>query len=221
PYVVGHAIDITDRIRAEALLRQSEERARAVVHALEEGVIFGTADGLISDCNPSAERILGRSASEMIGLMVSDPLWHAVRDDGSPFPVAAHPMIQTLRTGEPCARVTMGVERPDATLVWLEINSQPMIDPKKRSTYGVVASFTDITDRRRREKERERELQDALARLRVLTGILPICSSCKRIRDDGGRWQEVEIYVRDHSEAQFTHGFCPECVKRLFPETPI
>src|SRR5262249_33528436 len=96
---------------------------------------------------------------------------------------------------------------------------QPMIDPNRRSTYGVVASFTDITDRRRREKERERELQDALARLRVLNGILPICSSCKRIRDESGRWQEVEIYVRDHSEAQFTHGFLPGGPKRPFPET--
>lgn len=62
------------------------------------------------------------------------------------------------------------------------------------------------------------ELQEALKSVRTLTGLLPICCGCKRIRDDAGYWQEVEEYVARHTHAEFTHGFCPECVTRLYPE---
>ena len=62
------------------------------------------------------------------------------------------------------------------------------------------------------------ELQDALSEVKKLSGMLPICSSCKKIRDDEGYWQQIEEYIRDHSEADFTHGICNECVKELYPE---
>ena len=61
-------------------------------------------------------------------------------------------------------------------------------------------------------------LEKALAKVKQLSGLLPICASCKRIRDDGGYWQDVAEYVRQHSEAEFTHGICPECAQRLYPE---
>jgi AmiR/NasT family two-component response regulator len=61
------------------------------------------------------------------------------------------------------------------------------------------------------------ELQAALDQVKTLRGILPICASCKKIRDDQGYWTEVEIYIREHSEADFTHGICPDCAKRLYP----
>lgn len=64
------------------------------------------------------------------------------------------------------------------------------------------------------EREREnliQKLQDALARVKMLSGLLPICCSCKKIRDDQGYWHQVEAYLRDHSEAEFTHGLCPRC----------
>ena len=61
-------------------------------------------------------------------------------------------------------------------------------------------------------------LQKALTEVKTLSGLLPICSSCKKIRDDEGYWQQIEEYIRDHSEADFTHGICNECVKELYPE---
>jgi hypothetical protein len=79
---------------------------------------------------------------------------------------------------------------------------------------------TDIAERVQAEKEREKlihELEDALARVKTLSGLLPICASCKRIRDDGGEWHELEVYVRDHSDADFSHGICPECADKLYP----
>ena len=62
------------------------------------------------------------------------------------------------------------------------------------------------------------ELQRALSEIKTLRGIVPICASCKKIRDDAGFWQQVEVYVHDHSEAEFSHGICPECMKRLYPQ---
>jgi hypothetical protein len=62
-----------------------------------------------------------------------------------------------------------------------------------------------------------KKLED-LARFKALRGIMPICSSCKKIRDDKGYWHQLEIYIRDHSDADFSHGICPECKKIIFPE---
>jgi len=61
------------------------------------------------------------------------------------------------------------------------------------------------------------KLQNALDKVKILSGLLPICSSCKKIRDDKGYWQQIESYVREHSEAQFTHGLCPDCLTKLYP----
>lgn len=79
----------------------------------------------------------------------------------------------------------------------------------------------EITERKRAEAEKQKligELQGALAEVKKLSGLLPICASCKRVRDDRGYWQQIEAYVRDHSEADFSHGICPECARTLYPE---
>jgi DNA-binding NtrC family response regulator len=76
-------------------------------------------------------------------------------------------------------------------------------------------------ERRRAQEERERliaELQDALTKIKTLGGLLPICSSCKKIRDDSGYWNQVEVYIRDHTDADFTHGLCPDCYDALLRE---
>ncbi|MEW6352456.1 MAG: PAS domain-containing protein [Thermodesulfobacteriota bacterium] len=78
----------------------------------------------------------------------------------------------------------------------------------------------EIAERKRAEEEREKvvvELQQALADVKKLSGFLPICASCKKIRDDEGYWQEIEQFITEHSEALFSHGLCPECAQRLYP----
>ena len=68
-----------------------------------------------------------------------------------------------------------------------------------------------------RRKAREKELEQALGEIKTLRGLLPICSHCKKIRDEGGQWHPVEGYIKKHSDADFTHGICPECLNRHYP----
>ena len=67
-------------------------------------------------------------------------------------------------------------------------------------------------------QQKTMELQDALGKVKLLSGYLPICASCKKIRDDKGYWQAVETYIDSHSEAKFSHGICPDCIQKLYPE---
>jgi PAS domain S-box-containing protein len=80
----------------------------------------------------------------------------------------------------------------------------------------------DIARRKLVERERERlitDLREAFAKIKILTGLLPMCAWCKKVRDDQGYWKKVETYVQEHSDASFTHGICPECLKKVDPET--
>ena len=79
----------------------------------------------------------------------------------------------------------------------------------------------DITERKRNEegmKNLVNELQEALAQVKTLSGFIPICSACKKIRDDQGYWNQIEQYIRDHSDAEFSHGMCPDCLTEYYPE---
>jgi PleD family two-component response regulator len=70
-------------------------------------------------------------------------------------------------------------------------------------------------------EERNRQLQQALDEIKTLRGIIPICANCKNIRDDKGYWHQIEVYVRDHSDADFSHGICQECAKKLYPDLDL
>ena len=86
---------------------------------------------------------------------------------------------------------------------------------------AVTETLQDVTDKKLLEEEREglvQELRDALDNIRILRGLIPICCSCKKIRDDKGYWNKLEYYLEAHTEAEFTHGVCPECEKKMFPD---
>ena len=195
-YVLGHAVDITDRVQLESLLRDSEGRYRTVIDGLEEGVLFKSASGAISGWNPSAERILG-SALERLGA-------GAIKDDGTPFPPEEQPDALALRSGLPSPRVVMGIRRDDdGKRVWVSLRAHPLIRSGESAPHGVAMSFVDVTELRRRE---------------TLSGVLSICLYCKKIRDAEGAWWPVEIYVGDRTEAEFSHGVCPACTPQLRQE---
>lgn len=78
-----------------------------------------------------------------------------------------------------------------------------------------------VQDRTATLEELNVELEDALCKVKTLSGLLPICASCKKIRDDQGYWNQIELFIRDHSFAEFSHGICPECARKLYPELDI
>jgi PAS domain S-box-containing protein len=192
-YVLGHAVDITDRVRLESLLRESEERYRTVTDGLEEGVLFKSAAGVISGWNPSAERILG-PALERLGA-------DAIKDDGTPFPPEEQPDALALRSGLPSPRVVMGVARDRGKRAWISLRAHPLIRSGESAPHGVAMSFVDVTELRGGRE--------------TLSGLLSICLYCKKIRDAEGTWWPVEVYVGDRTEAEFTHGLCPACTPRM------
>ncbi|MAU08278.1 MAG: hypothetical protein CL607_00535 [Anaerolineaceae bacterium] len=145
--------DLTEKNRKENELRQSEARYRTVVTALHEGIILLDSKGVFQTCNPAAERILGLPADQIMGRTAYDPNWQAIHEDGSPFPSDTHPVSVTLKTGDPVSDVVMGVNTPDKTIRWLIINSQPLHDAENDDLLGVVASFTDITERKKAQAE--------------------------------------------------------------------
>ena len=105
----------------------------------------------------------------------------------------------------------------------VEVHGCPIFDDNG-SIVQMIEYSVDITDRKLAEAEREKlivDLQKALDEIRQLSGILPICASCKSIRDDKGYWNKVEQYLAEHSDVQFTHGICPDCVKKLYPELEL
>lgn len=158
----GITRNVNERKRAEVALRQSEERYRSVVAAMQDGIVILDPDGSIRECNAAAERILGLSAEQMTGRTPHDPRWRSIREDGSPFPGEEHPPMITLRTGRPCTDVVMGMHKPNGTLTWITVNAQPLFEADGQTLAGVVASFEDVTDRKRTE-ELLRQTADRLA----------------------------------------------------------
>jgi C4-dicarboxylate-specific signal transduction histidine kinase len=89
----------------------------------------------------------------------------------------------------------------------LEIDEREQIQEALKKSHDLLEE---------RVTDRTAELQQAIDRVKILRGLLPICSSCKKIRDDQGYWTQLETYIHQHSEADFTHGLCPDCAERLF-----
>lgn len=84
---------------------------------------------------------------------------------------------------------------------------------------GAIESLRDITNNKRTEQDREKlisKLQDAVAKIKTLSGLVPICANCKKIRDDNGYWNQIESYIQKHSEASFSHSMCPECSEKFY-----
>jgi PAS domain S-box-containing protein len=107
----------------------------------------------------------------------------------------------------------------DGSYRWLLWNSRP--DAEHRVIYGVAR---DITEQKKAEQERDalvKHLETALAEVKVLRGLFPICSYCKRIRDDQNYWRSVEDYLATHTDARFTHGICPVCFARALEDAHI
>ena len=115
-------------------------------------------------------------------------------------------------------------EYEDATAKYLDIYCNLEKKVSERTSELDKANgklLCEIEERKRTEVEKEQliaQLQKAMQEVKVLSGFLPICAACKKIRDDTGYWRQIEEYISKHSNALFSHGICPDCSKKLYPE---
>jgi PAS domain S-box-containing protein len=200
--------EAAERRLTQESLRESEERLKAVLDTIQAGiVVIDPETHIIVGVNSAAGRMVGAQGQQILG---------------SP----CHGYICPAEEGRcPVTDFGQNVDTAEGVLLTATGKSVPIL-----KTVGSVIlagrehlleSFLDITEHKEAEAEREElieELQDALAKVKTLSGMLPICVSCKKIRDDRGYWNQIESYVREHSEAEFSHSACPECVKKLYPE---
>jgi len=149
--------DVTDRIKAEKTLRDSEEKHRRLFETMAQGVIYQDAAGKIISANPAAEKILGFSFDEMQGQTSTDRRWQMIEADGTAVPGTEHPTMIALRTGQKIGPVIKGIYRPDLeSHVWLSITAIPLFQPGAEEPFRVYATFEDITERLQAVRELHR-----------------------------------------------------------------
>jgi len=156
----------------------------------------------IMEANDAVSDLLGYGKREVVGKSFSDLFL-----EGSSEPLAMYGSV-----------VSAEFRRKDGSAAVLDLTAA--LIPWAAGSV-ILVTLRDASDRIRAEQEREnliRELEDALEKIKTLKGLLPICAHCKRIRDDRGYWAQVETYIEAHSLAEFSHGICPECVRKYYPE---
>jgi PAS domain S-box-containing protein len=207
-------VEITERKRVEEALKQSEEKYRTILENIEDGYYEVDLTGNLTFFNDSLCRMLGYSKDELISM------GNQQYTDQENRKKLFEAFNRVYRTGEPTKEFDWEVIRKDGAKVFGEV-SVSLIKDSKGQPIGFRGIARDITERKCAEEEREkliRDLQGVLSKVKTLSGMLPICASCKKIRDDKGYWNQIEAYIRDHSEAEFSHGICPECIKKLYPD---
>jgi PAS domain-containing protein len=187
-------------IRRVRLLDVVMVAREAIFEGMNDGVLVLDRDRRIVDFNPAA----GRAVAVPVGPAIGRPVFELV------------PALSSLgEAGEMHAEVVLG---PPHARRHYDLLASPL--HRGGPAGGWLVVLRDVTERKRIEEERSRlidRLQEALADVRTLSGLLPICASCKKVRDDQDYWHEIEDYVASRSGAEFSHGICPDCVRRLYP----
>jgi len=181
--------------------------------SLQDAVIVTDLQGLVVDWNPAATAMYGYSREEMLG-RTADIL------NESDAGLSVTTRILDALSHEKTWTGDISFIRKDGSRGISRTIVAPILDQEGQPS-ALMGVNRDITEQVRVAQEREeliRQLQKALGQVKTLTGLLPICSSCKRVRDDQGYWHQVESYVRDHSQAEFSHSICPDCAAKLYPD---
>lgn len=184
----------------------ARSRLAAIVESSGDAIVSVSLEGLMISWNTGAQNLLGYSVEEVVG-----------RPFGMLFaphrPAQVTELIARIAAGDPVKDFEGLLRHADGADVPVTISLSPIRNAVGR-IIGASMIARDIGDQKRQEQESQQlihELREALAKVKTLSGLLPICACCKKIRDDHGYWTQVELFVMAHSQAEFTHGICPEC----------
>lgn len=195
------------RVRyTERALRTANAELHQTLESISDAFFALDDDWRVIHFNAAAEQALGRNREQVLGRPLLDT-----------FPEARGSLLEAkyaeaLRDRRPLVFETYFDRPPYAN--WYEVRVYPR-EP------GISVYFQVITARKQAETEREnliRDLQTALANVKTLRKLLPICAGCKKIRDDEGYWQSVEGYMLQHADIRFSHGLCPDCLRACYAE---
>lgn len=195
-------LDVTEQRRYE----QVSAFLGAIVESSEDAIIGADLEGNIVSWNTGATRLYGYTAAEAKGRPIR-MLTPSSRPEESPE------SFTQILTRQRVDRYETFHLRKDGPIVPVSVVRSPIRDSRGK-VIGVSAIVRDITRRKQEEQERLfliQELSRSVASVKTLHGLLPICASCKKIRDDRGYWNQIESYLSAHTQAEFTHGICPAC----------
>lgn len=195
-------VDLSSRMAAEQALRESESRYQSLFDLSPEGIsVARLGDGRILRVNHAWEALFGYAQEEALGRTTLELGLYAHPEDRQAL-YARLPEEGLLTS------FTMELRHRGGHFMTVELAGRVMAIQGERV---LICVLRDITERERLVQD----LQRALDEVRALSGMLPICSWCKKVRDDSGYWNQIEAYIAEHSEARFTHGVCPDCAQRF------
>lgn len=181
---------------------------------------ISSKNNLILEANLAAANLLGVTR----GLLFKQPITRFIlKEDQDIFYLHRKQLLKTFES-QTCELRMM---KNDGTTFWTQmeaIDVKPRPGDSGQNTDDEILCrvvMSDITSRKKADKEKEKlisQLKDALLKIKKLSGLLPICASCKNIRDDKGYWKQIEAYITENSEAEFSHSLCPECAKKIYPQ---
>jgi len=210
--IVEHVKDITPRKKLHESLIENEERLRELFDNTTNMIQSVGPDGRIIYVNKAWHEILGYDEQDVRDLNVFDIIAPESKEQ-------CMLKFRKITEGKRLDGIEATFIAKDGKRVYVEGNAScKLVDGKPAYTRSI---FQDVTERKQAEQEKERliqELQIALDEIKTLSGILPICAYCKKIRDDEGYWNKVESYIASRSNAKFSHCICPGCLKKHYPE---
>lgn len=207
-----HIKRAVDKQQTEKALLESENKFRDLSEKSLVGIYLIQGD-IFSYVNPKLAEIFGYTADELTDK--KGPVDLVMPED---WPLVEENVLKRLSGKAESIHYTFRGITKNSEEVYVEVYGSRTL---YRGRPAVIGTLLDVTERKRSEDEREKlitKLQDALSKVKTLSGMLPICSFCKKIRNDSGYWFQIEAYISEHSEAEFSHGLCPECEKRQYEE---
>jgi len=204
---------ITVRKIAEEELIREKNFSDSLINSLPGIMYLLNGNGNFLRWNKNLEKVTGYSPSEIVEMTIPDLI---APDDKEHF----ENFVRSIAKEGTGPSVIAGLSTKSGAVVPHSFTATRFFDDNLRYQVGIAL---DISEQIAHEKEKNtliNELQTALAQVKQLSGMLPICASCKKIRDDHGYWTQIESYLKKHSTAEFSHGICPDCMKRLYPDVP-